>query len=107
MDGLRAFAALWVVSFHMRAFSGGRLPRGLDTFVRSGSTGVSLFLVLSGFCLYVPYSGGRSDRFKAKSFLKRRWWRLVPAYYASLALVVVAIAITAGGPSSAYPDPSR
>ena len=96
VDGLRAFAALWVVSFHMRAFSGGKLLPGLDTLVRSGSTGVSLFLLLSGFCLYVPYAGGRSDRFKTKRFLARRWWRLVPAYYASLALVVVAIAITAG-----------
>ena len=72
VDGLRAFAALWVVLFHIRAFSGGRLPPGLDTFARSGSTGVSLFLVLSGFCLFLPYSGGRSHRFQSRSFFRRR-----------------------------------
>ena len=96
VDGLRAFAALWVVLFHIRAFSGGRLPLGLDTFVRSGSTGVSLFLVLSGFCLFLPFSGGRTHRFRAKDFFRRRWLRLVPAYYASIALVVLAIVVTAG-----------
>ena len=53
VDGLRAAAAFWVVLFHIRVFSGVHLPfQPLDFFVRSGSTGVSLFLVLSGFCLW-------------------------------------------------------
>jgi peptidoglycan/LPS O-acetylase OafA/YrhL len=96
VDGLRAFAALWVVLFHMKSFSGGRLPPGIDTFVRSGSTGVSLFLVLSGFCLFMPFSGGRFHRFRAKDFFRRRWLRLVPAYYVSIAIVVIAIIVTSG-----------
>lgn len=96
VDGLRAFAAMWVVLFHIRAFSGGKLPPGADTFARSGSTGVSLFLVLSGFCLFLPYSGGRSHRFRSRSFFRRRWLRLVPAYYASIAVVVIAVILTSG-----------
>ena len=98
IDGLRAAAALWVVLFHIRAFSGARLTGipGLDLFIRSGSTGVSLFLVLSGFCLYVPYAGGRSHRFAARTFLLRRCRRLMPAYYASLVVVVAAYAIAGG-----------
>jgi peptidoglycan/LPS O-acetylase OafA/YrhL len=96
VDGLRAFAALWVVLFHIRSFSGGKLPPGLNTFARSGSTGVSLFLVLSGFCLFLPFSGGRSHRFRSKDFFRRRWLRLVPAYYASIAVVVIAIVLTSG-----------
>jgi peptidoglycan/LPS O-acetylase OafA/YrhL len=89
VDGLRALAALWVLLFHMRAFSGAKLWPGLDRFVRSGSTGVSLFLVLSGFCLFVPVAGGRLSRFRTPSFLRRRCGRLLPTYFASLVAVLV------------------
>jgi peptidoglycan/LPS O-acetylase OafA/YrhL len=92
VDGLRAIAAMWVVLFHITAFSharfGHRVP-GLDLFLRSGSTGVSLFLVLSGFCLYIPFAGGRQHRFHVKEFLVRRCRRLLPAYYTSLIFVLI------------------
>jgi peptidoglycan/LPS O-acetylase OafA/YrhL len=86
VDGLRAIAALWVVLFHIQAFSEARFPwvPGLDLFLRSGSTGVSLFLVLSGFCLYLPFAGGRAHRFKVGQFFWRRCRRLMPAYLVSL-----------------------
>ncbi len=90
IDGLRAAAALWVVFFHIHSFSQvkfAHLP-GLDLFLRSGSTGVSLFLVLSGFCLYVPFAGGRTARFKTGQFFWRRCRRLMPAYYVSLVFAV-------------------
>ncbi len=89
VDGLRAAAALWVVLFHIRAFSGAKLPiQPLDFFARSGSTGVSLFLVISGFCLYLPFAAGRQTRFKTGAFLVRRAKRLLPAYYASIAFAL-------------------
>ena len=89
IDGLRAAAALWVVLFHARVFSGARLPLApIDFFVRSGSTGVSLFLVISGFCLYLPFAAGRQGRFKAGSFFMRRARRLLPAYYCSIAIAL-------------------
>jgi peptidoglycan/LPS O-acetylase OafA/YrhL len=97
VDGLRAVAALWVVLFHIHAFSGahiGLIP-GVDLFLRSGSTGVSLFLVLSGFCLYLPFSGYRNSRFDTKTFLIRRCRRLLPAYYVSLA-ITIAVVLVAG-----------
>src|SRR5690348_11481008 len=96
VDGLRAAAALWVVFFHIRSFSQAKFAHvpGLDLFLRSGSTGVSLFLVLSGFCLYIPFAGGRTDRFRAGRFFLRRCRRLMPAYYVSL---VLAVAITVLG----------
>src|ERR1700681_3962702 len=71
VDGLRAIAAMWVVFFHITAFSHARFGHhfpGLDLFLRSGSTGVSLFLVLSGFCLYIPFAGGRQHRFHVREF---------------------------------------
>jgi peptidoglycan/LPS O-acetylase OafA/YrhL len=97
VDGLRAAAAFWVVLFHIRVFSGVHLPfQPLDFFVRSGSTGVSLFLVLSGFCLYLPFAAGKQGRFKTGSFFVRRARRLLPAYYCSLGLAL-ALNIIGGG----------
>ncbi|HXZ98772.1 MAG TPA: acyltransferase [Candidatus Binatia bacterium] len=95
VDGLRALAALWVVLFHIRAFSGARLGP-LDLLVRSGSTGVSLFLVLSGFCLYLPVARGGAGNFRTLRFLRRRAVRLLPAYYASLAVVLLVTVLTGG-----------
>lgn len=93
VDGLRAIAALWVVMFHIRAFSGATLGP-LDIVIRSGSTGVSLFLVLSGFCLYLPVA--RGTPFTAWRFFVRRARRLLPAYYASLGVVILATVLAAG-----------
>lgn len=96
IDGLRAVAALWVVLFHIHAFTGARLPFGLDFIARAGSTGVSLFLVLSGLCLYLPYAGGRQSRFRTDDFFRRRVRRLLPAYYVSLVVVLALHAIADG-----------
>src|SRR5438105_695274 len=83
----------------MVAFSGAQFPQvpGLDLFLRSGSTGVSLFLVLSGFCLYLPFAGGRTGRFKLVEFFRRRCQRLMPAYYVSL-LAALVLAVVAAQP---------
>ncbi len=65
-------------------------------FLRSGSTGVSLFLVLSGFCLYLPFAGGKIARFRAREFFRRRCTRLMPAYYVALVLALLLAIATAG-----------
>jgi peptidoglycan/LPS O-acetylase OafA/YrhL len=98
VDGLRAIAALWVVAFHITAFSHARFPGvpGLDLFLSSGSIGVSLFLVLSGFCLFLPFAAGRAARFNTREFFRRRFRRLAPAYYASLLLSFVLLFVTTG-----------
>jgi len=97
VDGLRAAAALWVVLFHVRAFSHPHLGLpGVDLILRSGSTGVSLFLVLSGFCLFLPFAGGRDSRFSTRQFFWRRCRRLMPAYYASLLLTVLLVTVAGG-----------
>lgn len=97
IDGLRAVAALWVVLFHIHAASGATFSHipFLNLFLLSGSTGVSLFLLLSGFCLYLPFAGNRWGRFRTREFLLRRCRRLMPTYYASLAVLVL-VMITVG-----------
>ena len=91
IDGLRGFAAVWVMLFHIYAVSQAHFLHipGVDAFFRKGYTGVSLFLVLSGFCLYVPFAGGRTEKFKTGEFFRRRARRLVPTYYAALLFAVV------------------
>jgi peptidoglycan/LPS O-acetylase OafA/YrhL len=97
VDGLRAVAALWVVLFHVSALSRAQFPQvpGIDLFMRSGSTGVSLFLVLSGFCLFLPFAAGRDGRFSTGTFFRRRFRRLAPAYYTSLILSLLLAVLTA------------
>jgi peptidoglycan/LPS O-acetylase OafA/YrhL len=102
VDGLRAVAALWVVLFHIRAFSGANLGPGLDILVRSGSTGVSLFLVVSGFCIFLPWAGGHGDGFRTRRFLARRCRRLLPAYYVSV-LATLLVVVLSDGHLGLYP----
>src|ERR1700676_2088627 len=81
----------------MAAFSHAQFPQvpGLDLFLKSGSTGVSLFLVLSGFCLFLPFAGGRTARFKGGEFFRRRSKRLMPAYYVALLLALALALVSA------------
>lgn len=108
LDALRGAAALAVVCYHLwkRFFPGLSTqggPQDLDlsasvaflvTFptLQYGYIGVNLFFVLSGFCIHLPFARGDAS-FDAKRFYARRFWRLYPAYAASLALAAGAVGI--------------
>ena len=99
-DFLRGVAILFVVSFHVfGVLCGWQLPwngvfRNFDSPpsryfysfypISLGWSGVSLFFVLSGFCIYLSYF--RKGEFKPRYFFWQRFWRIYPAYF--LALVV-------------------
>lgn len=95
LDGLRAFAALWVVFGHSHLFvlgwerSGSLWGRPLDLLLYS-HLGVNLFLVLSGFCLALPVvrNANRLTSSTARYF-KARAWRILPPYYAALLLLLL------------------
>src|SRR5258708_35037719 len=100
LDGVRAFACLIVIWFHIY-----RIPRDLsiwptrpftdlllNTLLFFGKYGVTLFFVLSGFLLFLPFT--RSLLFKQpwpsiRQFYLRRAFRILPAYYLSLILIIL------------------
>ena len=97
LDGVRAIAALLVVSLHLNEIAG--VPWNLNqnplatTFAVFGRTGVVLFFVLSGFLLFLPYA--RALLFQEepwpsiRTFYLRRIFRIWPGYYFTLAAMIL------------------
>lgn len=98
LDGVRAIACIYVLSYHLHNILvlSYNLPAltGQVVFVLllSGWSGVTLFFVLSGFLLFMPYA--RSLLFAEKwpetcTFYLRRAARILPGYYVSLGLLLL------------------
>jgi peptidoglycan/LPS O-acetylase OafA/YrhL len=80
LDGLRAFAALLVVAFHLKTVSGVSFGP-LDPIIRGGDTGVNLFFALSGYLLYRPFVRGHVD---LVGYAAKRSGRILPGYFVAL-----------------------
>lgn len=105
VEGLRAVAALTVYVNHAYAQSWSvglnEFPSGvLSLFSYSlvaGHLAVSVFIVISGFCLALPVvAAGDRLRDGALEFFKRRARRILPPYYGALALSLALIATVIG-----------
>jgi peptidoglycan/LPS O-acetylase OafA/YrhL len=80
LDGLRAFAAFFVVAFHLNTV--GDVSFGpLDPIVRGGDTGVYPFFALSGYLLYKPFVRGGVD---LVAYAAKRSARILPGYFVAL-----------------------
>ena len=68
---------------------------------RWGYLGVGLFLVLSGFCIHLPFARKReltgTYDFEWRKFYLRRMWRLYPAYAVSVVGTYILLLFTAHG----------
>lgn len=96
LDGLRGLAALFMVLHHasmeVPEALGGPLA-ALQYILSFGHVPVDLFMVLSGYCLMLPIARAGDGRLRGgfATFLRRRGWRLLPPYYAALALSLLLI----------------
>jgi peptidoglycan/LPS O-acetylase OafA/YrhL len=94
---MRGFAAGWVFLVHIHSYwlSNVRPPTftadGLAVrFMGFGGAGVDIFIVLSGVCLTLPLltAEGEVRLMDNHKFFVRRAYRLLPAYFAALVLVM-------------------
>ena len=100
LDAVRGIAALAVLEFHLLSWDShapGRLAAGLRAVFRPGWLGVDLFFVLSGFLItgILLDTKGKAPTSSFLDFYTRRTFRILPVYYGSAALTVLA-ALTMG-----------
>ena len=92
LDGLRGLAAFYVLLHHLYmkvAIDSEAFPFGFS-LMAFGGLAVDVFIVLSGYCLMLPVVRSADAELSGgvKTFLKRRAWRILPPYYASLAVAI-------------------
>jgi peptidoglycan/LPS O-acetylase OafA/YrhL len=91
-DSLRALAALSVVLFHTSIASKGVFESRWGTLGAHLNVGVALFFLISGFLLYRPYAIALvegSEPPRLLPYAKRRFLRIVPAYWLALTLLAL------------------
>lgn len=101
LDGVRAIAATFVVLHHVWLMTIGGYPGNngpaVSDFLVYGHFAVAVFIVVSGFSLSLaPGRCGFDLREGSANFYARRFWRIVPPYWAALlgSLVLVWLGIT-------------
>jgi peptidoglycan/LPS O-acetylase OafA/YrhL len=100
LDGLRGLSAVYVTAFHAWlcwTMSGGysSLAYYSSAWISFGRQAVAVFIVLSGYCLMLPIVRAVDQSLPggALEYFKRRAWRILPPYYAALALSLAAMAV--------------
>jgi peptidoglycan/LPS O-acetylase OafA/YrhL len=127
VDALRALAALAVVLLHAFQIFGSHPALGLQgeqalrepgirelaliydlVVFRLGAIAVQVFIVISGFSLMLPVARSLDGRLRGglRTFFARRARRILPPYYASMALTLLVIALIPGmnTPAGVYWD---
>lgn len=99
-DLLRVLAAWAVGAFHIwqQSWYSGAAPAH---WLRAGSVGVDWLVLLSAFCLFLPWANAAAQGrplplTRPAAFYRRRAVRLLPAYYASLLFSLVLALYRAG-----------
>jgi len=94
LDGIRGLAAFYVVFHHVsQIYMGERvLPAAgyywFTPWMQLGHYAVAIFIVLSGFCLMLPVANSADGTLRGGflGYVWRRVRRIVPAYYAAMAM---------------------
>ncbi len=99
LDGVRAIAILIVVWFHFWQQSWLMPIVGdinIDWIPRNGALLVDMMILLSGFCLFLPYARSMvygTPTPTAKTFYIKRGARILPSYYFSVLLILFLFAL--------------
>ena len=107
VDGIRALAALFVMVCHAyfepaNGYYAGRFMNHLG--LTYGHIAVDVFIVVSGFCLMLPVTKRGGEMGSLRRFFARRARRILPPYYASLALSILFILTVAHVPTGTVWD---
>ncbi len=98
IDGLRAFAILYVLLLHLYGFVEKKMPavftgKGtgyplLRAFFLNGGFGVQVFFVLSGFLIFRGFlqKQQRGEKMSLRPYFRRRFTRIEPPYVVALLL---------------------
>jgi len=97
VESLRGIAILLVLFHHADGLLTPKLAGGgvsvslLRAFVAGGQTGVSLFFVLSAFCLSMPFfrRADEAAQFSLRTFYERRALRILPLYWTMVAIATL------------------
>ena len=93
LDGLRGFAILLVWAGHYFSVPGKGMVSLLDGYwFRLGWTGVDLFFVLSGFLIGGILLNVRDSHRYFQTFYIRRFFRIIPLYYAWISIYILLFA---------------
>ncbi|MGA3294709.1 MAG: acyltransferase [Candidatus Acidiferrales bacterium] len=98
LDGLRGLAALFAVTFHYLAGLGvhWRAVAAFQSFLGVSPVSVDTFFILSGFLIGSILLRAKDSPNYYKTFYMRRVYRILPLYYAWIALYVALFLIRGG-----------
>lgn len=88
LDIARGLAALLVFGFHLSGYLT-QLSPALGALARHGYMGVPIFFVISGYCMAASAHQSLRRNRSAASFLRKRFLRIYPAFWASIAVIIV------------------
>jgi peptidoglycan/LPS O-acetylase OafA/YrhL len=92
LDGLRALAAIAVLTYHVAEWSTFAFAGPLASVLWELKGGVAVFFVISGAVLYLPYARAIRDQQPPpdwRRYARRRVVRIIPAYWIALTAFAV------------------
>lgn len=83
VDALRGLAALYVLVYHLALLPQPNLtvPQWASPYVLTGGTGVTLFFIVSAFCLCLSMRLHKQEPHPTLLFYTRRFFRIAPLFY--------------------------
>ena len=91
IDALRGMAALYILLYHLALIPQPNLivPRWARSFVLTGGTAVSMFFIVSAFCLCLSMGFRKQEPQITLQFYLRRFFRIAPLFYVWIVISLV------------------